>query len=665
MLATPAANHVRAAHSDPCLAEVRNVTNLAELTAHWQNLQHFLQHWGTRQEQLLMCGDASSLVDAAQIHLMEVGHSHDCDNSGTTCSSKEQGARGVFGFQEQGSEEGGENLQKQCPRPPDDAVFQCSESTIEKGGKQGAIRIQLSDECQSQTSSSIRETQAKPVRQYSPSTESDSPVSPIDSHQAHIQQLQNFRINRSSQFDSERSTNRKVFCFDSRKVFDVICGVFIFANTIMTGAISDYAIKNPLQETPVFLARCEISFIVFYTFEIVLRMLDQRRKYFTGGDKLWNMFDVALVIQGLSEQMQSLVMASSDEGLGNFSFLRMLRLMKMLKLLRMVRLLRMFRELRLILGSIFACVTSMLWTGVLILAITYLFGIAFIQACTAYLQLPDDNIDPRVRASIEEFWSSAPRSILSLYMASLGGTDWDLMAEPLWHVGFGGAYYFLFLIYIAVFTFVVMNVISSIFLESILSMADNDHQLNMEKQMALKAYHIHNLQKLFDLIDDDKSGEISYDEFMAHAHSPQMQAFTASLQIDISDASSFFLDISDRGKRLVDMDTFVVGCIKLKGPAKSVDVVDLKYCHKKSYAAQRKNSIELHEMATMLNTTVHELHKVASEQNKSIVERQASDQRVLRDLATLTTYVKASAAATGAPATTQSKSACDGFHLQL
>merc|ERR1719313_3172920 len=85
--------------------------------------------------------------------------------------------------------------------------------------------------------------------------------------------------------------------------------------------------------------------------------------------RLWNVFDLLLVIQGVWEQVVTFVW-SSESGLANLSFLRLLRLTKMLKLLRMVRLLRMFRELRLILSSISGCLTSMFWTGLLIFTIS-------------------------------------------------------------------------------------------------------------------------------------------------------------------------------------------------------------------------------------------------------------------------------------------------------
>merc|ERR1712224_1103968 len=128
--------------------------------------------------------------------------------------------------------------------------------------------------------------------------------------------------------------------------------------------------------------------------------------------------------------------------------------MKMLKLLRMIRLLRTFRELRLILSSIMGCVKSMMWTGVLVLAVSYMFGIALLQASTDYLRT-NEGAPPNVRSRIYYYWGSVMKAMGSLYMSSLGGEDWIRIVEPLAHVG--GFFYCLFVLYIAIFAFVIMN----------------------------------------------------------------------------------------------------------------------------------------------------------------------------------------------------------------
>merc|ERR1712217_592270 len=65
-----------------------------------------------------------------------------------------------------------------------------------------------------------------------------------------------------------------------------------------------------------------------------------------------------------------------------------------------------------------------------------------------------------------------------------------------------------------------------------------------------------------------------------------MHAFAKSLEIDITDAKQFFLILSGNGRRTVDIETFVVGCIKLKGTAKSMDLMDLMYSHKRAATKQ-------------------------------------------------------------------------------
>jgi len=664
--------------------------NLVELTAHWRKLQDFLRQWGSQQERLLMCDDASDLLDAAQIHLLEAAHCHDTDKDENTSSAQdatplhmehrgeapletlENNTQVIVEFLSSTQENDAERLaaerrgaerlaatswlNNQDVRQPDDYP----------AGPPVAPKESCGDNPYGE---SVGEDGESPVA--AASTEGSGTESPSPSRNVHKSHLQNFRKSRSGLEKPPRPC--QVYM---RKIFDASCGIVIFANAIIIGVGADYAIKNPLLETPVLMASCELSFILFYIFEICVRVNDQRRNYFAGAEKWWNVFDVVLVAQGIFEQLEKAVVGSSGGGLANLSFLRLFRLMKMLKLLRIIRLMRMFRELRLILSSISACLTSMLWTGLLILAITYLFGVVFIQACTGYMQLDADDIDPDVSASIQKYWGTVPTSILSLYMAGLSGQDWEAIAYPLGHVGMGGVYYFLFIIYIAIFAFVVMNVVSSIFLESILTHADKDQELTIERQMEQKEDYIHRLQELFQLLDDGAIGEISYEKFTSELHSPRMQAFAESLEIDISDAKNFFKDISDGGKQPVDMDTFVVGCIKLKGSAKSVDLIELKYATRKVTAEQNKASKKMQETATaqhkelqeMYHKMHHDLHKMATSQYKGIVELKAFDQIVHRDLTTLATYVKqvaAPGAGAGAPATTQDERVWTRSHLQL
>jgi len=257
------------------------------------------------------------------------------------------------------------------------------------------------------------------------------------------------------------------------------------------------------------------------------------------------------------------------------------------KLLRLIRLMRSFKELRLILNMIFGCAKSILWSTALIFAVSYIFGIAFMQGCITYLETGLE-VDEKTIQEIDDYWSSIGKSMLSLFVAAMGGVDWQETGLSL--LAAGWVFYGLFLFYVFFFNFVISNTISSIFLEAVMNLADSDHQLVVQMQMEKKEDYVHSLQNFFDEIDVDEDGEVTYDEFCKHMESPLLLAFAESLEIDTSDAKQFFHILSGEGKHKVDIETFVVGCIKLKGAAKSMDLMDLA-CFQKDATKQILNAL--------------------------------------------------------------------------
>lgn len=70
-----------------------------------------------------------------------------------------------------------------------------------------------------------------------------------------------------------------------------------------------------------------------------------------------------------------------------------------------------------------------------------------------------------------------------------------------------------------------------------------------------------------------------------------MTAFALTLGIEATDLDQFFTILSANGSRNVDLETFVVGCIKLRGMAKSMDVLEC-------VLAQRQTQQDLHSFMT-------------------------------------------------------------------
>jgi len=150
----------------------------------------------------------------------------------------------------------------------------------------------------------------------------------------------------------------------------------------------------------------------------------------------------------------------------------------------------------------------------------------------------------------------------------------------LWEVG--GLFYFLFMIYIAFFLFVVINTLTSLFVELTIAQSEQDTQMAIQLELDKKDMYIKRLQAFYDKMDYNQDGFITYDEFCTHLNDPEVRAFASCLDIEVVDTKQFFCILSNNGTRAVDLETFVVGCIKLRGMAKSMDLMDLIFAHKQA-----------------------------------------------------------------------------------
>jgi len=85
-----------------------------------------------------------------------------------------------------------------------------------------------------------------------------------------------------------------------------------------------------------------------------------------------------------------------------------------------------------------------------------------------------------------------------------------------------------------------------------------------------------------------------------------MIAFASSLELDVTDIAQFYSMLSCRGKYTVDVDTFVNGCIKLKGAARSMDLQGLIALQKRnSHNIEQLSDVCDHILAAMQESVTH------------------------------------------------------------
>lgn len=83
-------------------------------------------------------------------------------------------------------------------------------------------------------------------------------------------------------------------------------------------------------------------------------------------------------------------------------------------------------------------------------------------------------------------------------------------------------------------------------------------------------------KSMFRSIDDDNSGEITDHELREILQDEEFQAYLAHLNVSVDDALDM-LDIFDKdGDGTVSIDEFVMGCMRVKGQAKTMDIMRVR-----------------------------------------------------------------------------------------
>jgi len=361
------------------------------------------------------------------------------------------------------------------------------------------------------------------------------------------------------------------------KWFDRFIVFCIVVNVCYLGVVTDYNM-NHLGKVNIGFQYIDWCFGFIYCVELVLRIIASGRRFFTDEQTIgWNLMDTMLVLQFVVEFLNATVFLGFS-GLGQMFVLRTMRVMKSLKMIRVLRAIRSHKELRMILYAIMGSMKSMFWSLVMLSAVLYTFALMFVSATANYLA--EQPVEEHIQTIIDKYWSSVLNAMISLFLGVTGGEDYARMLEPLELVGF--FYYMMFLLFVFFFTFVILNAITSIFVETTISNSNKDFKHTIQQELLKKEEYIASLNLLFHELNGRRDGEITYDDFQDAIQKPSMAAFASSLEIEVSDAQHFFRVLSQDGTKTVDMDTFVSGCIRMKGLALAVDMQDFRLNYDKA-----------------------------------------------------------------------------------
>jgi len=259
---------------------------------------------------------------------------------------------------------------------------------------------------------------------------------------------------------------------------------------------------------------------------------------------------------------------SADVGFGSFRFIRGLR---MFRVLRIIRVMRFFRDMRLMVCMILQSLWSLSWALLLLVIIMYLFTVLFMQGAILHLRHASGTVDPETRDGLSLWYGSINETMYTLLASITGGVDWIDATRCLEDVS--PFYRFLFAVYVVFVVVGVLNVLTGIFVERASELSGLDKDLVIHSEIGRNEAFLDEMKELFIEADVDGSGSISWQEFRDWLQNPRVKAYLATQQLDASDARTLFDMLRVKDTEEISVDEFIVGCMRLKGLARSVELV--------------------------------------------------------------------------------------------
>mmetsp|Transcript_46470 Transcript_46470/g.123417 ORF Transcript_46470/g.123417 Transcript_46470/m.123417 type:complete len:635 (-) Transcript_46470:100-2004(-) len=407
------------------------------------------------------------------------------------------------------------------------------------------------------------------------------------------------------------------------RVFIYLVGFLILANAVHIGIASDYAVSTTMSEyyrrdmpgsfendRPLWDVYGERVFTVLFLVELLLRILAEELEFFFGAEWAWNLLDLVLVLCAVVDT----VVSAESNLTGGIGPIRLLRTVRVVRTLRGVRLLKLFAKFRLLLLVIQHSLVPLMWSCFVLVWIFYLVGIVLIYGVANYVgggEADGDTVD-----ELDSLFGGLHWAMLTLFMSITGGVNWTTVVTPMFTVDL--FYGFLIILFMVGMTLAMLNIIAGIFLNEAIDSAQMNRHIVAQAQISRDRVMFTELVKLFKQFDKDQSGSLTLDELADAWELHDLGAQFRYLGIEFVDAVSLFQTLDVDSTEMVEIDEFVMGCLRLQSQGKPLDL--------QSYSRENKRyALKFRRQLDALSRDIHGIEcKIEALITESLRNRQES-----------------------------------------
>lgn len=238
-------------------------------------------------------------------------------------------------------------------------------------------------------------------------------------------------------------------------------------------------------------------------------------------------------------------------------------------MLRMIRLFRFFKQLRVVVQTVAASLKPLLWALILLLVVIFLSAVIILQLLEGEQEAS--------REQVQELYGSLLQAQYTLFACITNGMSWELAAEPLHDIA--PVFRTFFVLYISFSFFCLANIVTGIFVENAQVMNQKDEEMLLLEEAGNRETWLKEVKFLFELADEDGSGDLTIDEFEDRLQDMRIQILLKNLGIDVLSMNprGLFHSLDFNGSGSISIQEFAEGLLRFHGQARSLDLAEVRH----------------------------------------------------------------------------------------